>query len=298
MEIQSKQAVDRRVWSHSRYVKWISTTSDTHVRWSKETGKWHETVGSAIDTITRDIQIFPSRNKTSAIIGLWCQSSMSNTTTSTLFAMTRDIRLGNTKSIHRSWTSRKTGSTRRGNIDHDRARSAEDSSQSAWYTEDFPIRVQNELVWSVLAFVQDKERQSKDAETQYNRLETMQNRTKDISRQYWTLNDQYRLLNTTIVEAMANHQKIKDEYDTKVRTIVFRRVRQGKRCSLECHSKFEYRQGASRCWIDSVEIVHGFDQQSIRRRSGEHPRYQISSRYSRESHRKSVGDRQESDEQY
>lgn len=66
------------------------------------------------------------------------------------------------------------------------------------------------------AFVQDKERQSKDAETQYNRLETMQNRTQEVSRHYWLLNEQYRLFNTSINEALENHQKIKSDLEQNV----------------------------------------------------------------------------------
>jgi chromosome segregation ATPase len=67
-----------------------------------------------------------------------------------------------------------------------------------------------------LAFVQDKDTQSRDAETQYNRLDTMQNRTHDITRQYWILNDQYRLLNTTIVNALENHEKVKNDFEKNV----------------------------------------------------------------------------------
>ncbi len=68
-----------------------------------------------------------------------------------------------------------------------------------------------------LAFVQDKDTQSKDAETQYNRLDTMQNRTHDITQQYWILNNQYRLLNTTILTAIKNHEKVKLDYENNVR---------------------------------------------------------------------------------
>ena len=68
-----------------------------------------------------------------------------------------------------------------------------------------------------LAFVQDKDTQSKDAETQYNRLDTMENRTHDITRQYWILNDQYRLLNTTVLNALEKHQKVKLDYENNVR---------------------------------------------------------------------------------
>jgi hypothetical protein len=45
----------------------------------------------------------------------------------------------------------------------------------------------------------------------------MQNRTHDITRQYWTLNDQYRLLNTTILTAIENHEKVKLDYENNVR---------------------------------------------------------------------------------
>lgn len=45
----------------------------------------------------------------------------------------------------------------------------------------------------------------------------MQNRTDDITRQYWILNDQYRLLNSTIVNAIETHQKVKSDYRTNVR---------------------------------------------------------------------------------
>ena len=45
----------------------------------------------------------------------------------------------------------------------------------------------------------------------------MQNRTDDITRQYWILNDQYRLLNTTILNAIENHQKVKSDYRINVR---------------------------------------------------------------------------------
>lgn len=45
----------------------------------------------------------------------------------------------------------------------------------------------------------------------------MQNRTDDITRQYWILNDQYRLLNTTILNAIENHQKVKSDYQNNVR---------------------------------------------------------------------------------
>jgi len=69
----------------------------------------------------------------------------------------------------------------------------------------------------LLAFVQDKDTQSKDAETQYNRLDTMQNRTYDITRQYWIVNDQYRALNTTVLNAIENHQKVKLDYENNVR---------------------------------------------------------------------------------
>jgi len=72
-----------------------------------------------------------------------------------------------------------------------------------------------------LAFVQDKDTQSRDAETQYNRLDTMQNRTYDITRQYWILNDQYRLLNTTIVTALENHEKVKIDYQNNVKQNLF-----------------------------------------------------------------------------
>jgi hypothetical protein len=73
------------------------------------------------------------------------------------------------------------------------------------------------FVFVFLAFVQDKDTQSKDAETEYNRLDTMQNRTYDITRQYWILNDQYRLLNTTILNAIENHEKVKLNFENNVR---------------------------------------------------------------------------------
>jgi hypothetical protein len=73
------------------------------------------------------------------------------------------------------------------------------------------------FVLVLLAFVQDKDTQSKDAETQYNRLDTMQNRTHDITRQCWILNDQYRLLNTTVLTAIENHEKVKTDYENNVR---------------------------------------------------------------------------------
>lgn len=70
---------------------------------------------------------------------------------------------------------------------------------------------------SYIAFVQDKDTQSRDADTQYDRLETMKNRTNDISRQYWTLNDQYRLLNMSTLEAIEKYEKLKKDYDNNVR---------------------------------------------------------------------------------
>jgi hypothetical protein len=45
----------------------------------------------------------------------------------------------------------------------------------------------------------------------------MQNRTHDITRQYWILNDQYRLLNTTIINALENHDKVKIDFEKNVR---------------------------------------------------------------------------------
>ena len=105
----------------------------------------------------------------------------------------------------------------------------------------------------------------------------MQNRTQDISRQYWTLNDQYRLLNSTIVDAVGNHQKIKDDYETNVSLIICRTVENDRRLSLECPSKFEYHQRTSRCDINPFESVDGLDQQSVSSRTGGHPRDQISS---------------------
>jgi hypothetical protein len=45
----------------------------------------------------------------------------------------------------------------------------------------------------------------------------MQNRTYDITRQYWIVNDQYRPLNTTVLNAIENHQKVKLDYENNVR---------------------------------------------------------------------------------
>ena len=78
------------------------------------------------------------------------------------------------------------------------------------------FKILEKLFFIFLAFVQDKDTQSKDAETQYNRLDTMQNRTHDITRQYWILNDQYRLLNTTILNAIKNHEQVKLDFENNV----------------------------------------------------------------------------------
>jgi predicted DNA-binding transcriptional regulator YafY len=93
-----------------------------------------------------------------------------------------------------------------------------------------------------LAFVQDKETQSKHAETQYNRLDTMENRTQDISRLYWLLNDQYRSLNTTIAGAIDNHQRVQIDYNVHVgEKKTERKIKQIQRMNvellnfIECH---------------------------------------------------------------
>jgi len=72
------------------------------------------------------------------------------------------------------------------------------------------------IILRLIAFVQDKDTQSKDAETAYNRLDTMANRTQDITKKYWILNDQYRLLNTTIVAALEKQEKLQFEYKNSV----------------------------------------------------------------------------------
>jgi hypothetical protein len=45
----------------------------------------------------------------------------------------------------------------------------------------------------------------------------MENRTLDITRQYWILNDQYRLLNTTVLNALEKHEKVKLDNENNVR---------------------------------------------------------------------------------
>ena len=45
----------------------------------------------------------------------------------------------------------------------------------------------------------------------------MQNRTNDITRQYWIVEEQYRSLNTSALNAIDNHEKLKLAYENNVR---------------------------------------------------------------------------------
>jgi hypothetical protein len=134
-----------------------------------------------------------------------------------LFALLGFTSSGNSKIIYRSRSSWTSSSTCGRKINNDWTRSTENSWESSWYVNSNSQQNKTFTSFVLLAFVQDKDTQSKDAETQYNRLDTMENRTLDITRQYWILNDQYRLLNTTVLNALEKHEKVKLDNENNVR---------------------------------------------------------------------------------
>lgn len=68
----------------------------------------------------------------------------------------------------------------------------------------------------------------------------MQNRTSDITRQYWIVEEQYRSLNTSVLNAIDNHEKVKLAYENNVRNSQVHVVVCTICLLLEYCSKFQY----------------------------------------------------------